>query len=267
MGSTEKSEGICTKCSRLCFNTTLLFAFLFFVMIIVLHSYASEWNYLVNPGSWDILQGFSNFFAAMFAIFYLAASLVILRRYCTTKRLCRLDNCSFYILTTGIFVLGLVGRDFVNRAYDAHAEDFKYACAELALADKLPQNSLLAEINQVYHNAEGLLCTTECPCAFRGGLNDFDTGLGPAIPSDGGNRRSLRFVTDPVGPTTVRKCATYKDRVFAGDEDKLWQYEEIFMQVEEDHACSGICMGIDDKPFDYFLFSNVNDGVPLATCR
>lgn len=26
-------------------------------------------------------------------------------------------------------------------------------------------------------------------------------------------------------------------------------------------------MGIDDKPFDYFLFSNVNDGVPLATCR
>lgn len=191
-------------------------------MIIVLHSYSSKWNYLVNPGSWDILQGFSNFFTAMFAIFYLAASLVILRRYCTTKRLCRLDNCSFYILTTGIFVLGLVGRDYVHLAAETHKDDFSYSCAELALGDSLPVNSLLAEINQVYHNAEALLCTLECPCGFRGGLTDFNGGVEPAVPADDGDRRSLRFVTDPAGPTTVRKCATYKDRVYAGDEDKLW---------------------------------------------
>ena len=151
---------------------TLIAAFICFIIVIVLHSYASEWNFFLNPGTWEILAGFSNFFAAMFAIFYLAASLVILRRYCTTKRLCRLDNCSFYLLTTGIFVLGLMGRDYVDIAAYTLKQDFKYSCAELALSDGIPKNSLLAEVNQVYHNAEELLCSNECPCGYRGAVPD-----------------------------------------------------------------------------------------------
>ena len=31
--------------------------------------------------------------------------------------------------------------------------------------------------------------------------------------------------------------------------------------------CAGVCNGIDQKPFDLFLFSNVNDGVPVSSCR
>lgn len=258
----KNSEGIYSRCTRICFNATLVFAFIFFVMIIVLHSYTSNWNYLLNKGTQEIVEGFSNFFIVMFAIFYFVVSLVILRRYCSTKRLCRLDNCSFYILTTGIFVLGIVGRDYVNLAAEAHNDDFKYSCAELALADGVPKNSLLAEINQVYHNAESLLCTAECPCAYRSGGTWY-----PTDQANAGGDRMLALVTDPVGPTNVRKCATYNDRVYSGDEDKLWQYEEVFMAIEEDHDCSGICLGIDEKPYDYHLFSNVNDGVPLETCR
>jgi hypothetical protein len=77
----QKSEGLCAKCSRLCFNVTLLFTFIFFVMIPFLHSYTSGWNFLLAPGSWDLVKGFCNFFAVMFVILYLVAGLVILKRW------------------------------------------------------------------------------------------------------------------------------------------------------------------------------------------
>jgi len=276
----KKSEGLCAKCSRLCFNMTLLIAFIFFIMIPVLHSYTSGWNFLVTPGSWDLVKGFCNFFAVMFTILYLTAGLVILKRWYQSRRLCRLDNCSFYILTLGIFVLGLVGQDYIEKAKMSQAEDFSYTCAELALADGVAPNSFLAEINQVYRNADALLCSDECPCGLRGSLASM--GIGPVMPPDGGwpvdNNdplpdddddlpRMLRYNIEDNGPTSVRKCPTYLDRVYGGDEDKQWQYEEVFQQLEEDTECSGICDGLDDSPYEFFLFSNVNNGEPKVTCR
>ena len=72
---------------------------------------------------------------------------------------------------------------------------------------------------------------------------------------------------DDAGPTVVRKCNSYLDDVYYGDEDKLWQFEELFERLEEDFECSGICTGIEDDPLSLYVFSNVNNGSPKVTCK
>ena len=105
----KKPETGCHKCQRICFNIGLLLSFIFFIIIPILHSYATSYNYLMQPAKWALIQGFCDFFIASFAILYLFASLTIFVRYYQKRRLCRMDNCSFYIFTAGIFALGLVG--------------------------------------------------------------------------------------------------------------------------------------------------------------
>ena len=130
----------------------------------------------------------------------------------------------------------------------------------------MAKDSFIAEMNQVYRNAEDLLCSSDCPCGLR--LSVTDLNPGPVMPPDGGWEdgdgplRMLRFETADDGPTKVSNCPNYLEKVFGGDEDKQWQYEEIFAKVEEGQVCSGICNQIDDEALDYFLFSNINDGVP-----
>ena len=89
----------------------------------------------------------------------------------------------------------------------------------------------------------------------------------PVEPEDGGDRRQLSLRIDDAGATTVRKCDTYMKDVMQDDEDKLWQFEELLVIMEEDMMCAGICSGIEDEPPELYPFSNVNNGEPTETCR
>ena len=129
----KKAESSCHKCQRICFNVALLMSFIFFIIIPILHSYTSSFNFLMQPAKWALIQGFVDFFIASFAILYFIASLTIFVRFYRKNRLCRLDNCSFYIFTAGIFALGLVGKNYIEESLKAHNEDFNYTCAELEL--------------------------------------------------------------------------------------------------------------------------------------
>ncbi len=52
---------------------------------------------------------------------------------------------------------------------------------------------------------------------------------------DSEGRRTLKNAQiDLNGATTVRKCNDYMSRVFADDEDKQWQFEEVLLTLEED---------------------------------
>ena len=81
--------------------------------------------------------------------------------------------------------------------------------------------------------------------------------------------RSLRIYTDDGGATTVKRCLDYFDDVFEQNEDAKWQFEETFEELENKEHCSGICNGISDdtKPYERFIFSNVNNGEPEESCR
>ena len=118
---------------RVCFNIGLLLCFIFFIIIPVLHSYATSLNFMMQPAKWGLLLGFLDFCIASFAILYLCASLTIFVRYYQKRRLCRMDNCSFYIFTAGIFILGLVGHNYIEKSMAMHNSDFNYTCAELEL--------------------------------------------------------------------------------------------------------------------------------------
>ena len=105
-------------------------------------------------------------------------------------------------------------------------------------------------MNQIYRRARSVMCDEKCPCGML-----LET-------------KPLGIVTDNEGPTSVDRCEKYyMSDVFGDDEDKRWQFEEAFALIEEEHVCSGICNGVNDEPLDIFLFSNVNDGLPLVSCR
>lgn len=104
-------------------------ALVFFVMIPVLHMYAANLNFAMPPSSWKLLSYFSDFFLGAFAIIYLIASITICGRFYVKRRLCRMDNCTFYIFTVGIFILSLLGLDYIHEASIRHTEDFASSCA------------------------------------------------------------------------------------------------------------------------------------------
>lgn len=217
--------------------------------------------------SWDLVQGFGQFFLVIFAFFYFGASLTILCRFYSTRRLCRVDNCSFYITSIGIFTLAMVGISYIDKANEYHKQDFSYTCAQLSLDDDIPSDSFLKEVNHIYRNASSLLCNQDCPCGLRDGvggirlLSEFDDY------TDGNYLRQLRVFKDDNGATSVDQCPAYIDKVMQGDDDKQWQFEDVFAMIERDNKCSGICNGIEDQPVDFYLFSNINDGIPSKTCK
>ena len=104
------------RCCRVTFNIGLLAAFIFFMLIPALNSYASTWNYAMPPATWKLVMGFTDFFAAGFGIIYLIGAITVMVRFCHKRRLCRMDNCAFYIFTVGVFILAGIGVEFTDVA-------------------------------------------------------------------------------------------------------------------------------------------------------
>ena len=162
----------------------------------------------------------------------------------------------------------MVGISYIEKANEYHTEDFKFTCAQLSLDEDVPDDSFLKEVNHIYHNASNLLCSASCPCGLRDGLDgrmlsEFDNNGDDELD----HLRQLRVFKEAEGATSVDKCGHYLQKVFNDDEDKQWQFQDVLEEMEEDNQCSGICNGIEDAPADFFLFSNVNDGVPQKSCR
>ena len=174
----RKKEGACHKCQRISFNITLTVCFCFYIVIPGVHSYANSWNFVMEPEFWTLLMGFCDFLIAAFAILYFIASIIILFRYYQKRRLCRVDNCSFYIFSLGFFVLSLLGLKYTQKSLDEHQDDFNVSCAQLALGKNISPDSFFREVHQVYKNAAGLLCSAECPCGLRLNPNDGNLGAG-----------------------------------------------------------------------------------------
>jgi len=146
----------------------------------------------------------------MFVIFYSGVSLAIFCRFHQKRRLCRTDNCSFYISTAGVFVLAMVGISYIEKANEYHTEDFKFTCAQLSLDEDVPDDSFLKEVNHIYHNASNLLCSASCPCGLRDGLDgrmlsEFDNHGDDELD----HLRQLRVFKEAEGATSVDKCGHY----------------------------------------------------------
>mmetsp|Transcript_21150 Transcript_21150/g.26070 ORF Transcript_21150/g.26070 Transcript_21150/m.26070 type:complete len:211 (+) Transcript_21150:37-669(+) len=199
------------RCCRVTFNVGLIVAFLFFILIPAMNSYASSWSYAMPPTRWKMLLGFTDLFVAGFGIIYMITAIIVFLRFCHKRRICRMDNCAFYIFTVGVFVLSGIGIEYIERAQETHRNDFSASCAQLALKSGIAEDSFLAEADLVYDNANNLLCSARCPCALRGEVRNLEAD---------NQLRILKYFKDRDGPTSVPKCDSYLDKVYGGDEDK-----------------------------------------------
>ena len=79
-------------------------------------------------------------------------------------------------------------------------------------------------INQVYHDANLLLCGPSCKCGKKGQrlLADFDDeNFSQTFHSD--YERQLKAILTQVdGPTKVVKCENYETDVMNEDDDYIW---------------------------------------------
>jgi hypothetical protein len=96
--------------------------------------------------------------------------------------------------------------------------------------------NLLLEMDWVYDVSQDLLCGKKCPCNLA---MTNSTNLTLSVPN---------------GAFNVFKCPNSPVK---SDSD----FSEIFTEVETTSQCSGIC-----KMSPYFIYSNVNNGVPTQRC-
>ena len=118
MAKKESEKSKATRCARVTVNVSLIVAFIFFILIPVMQSYSASSHFIMNPSAWNLVKGFTDFFIVGFAFIYLMTSLIVLFRFYFKRRLCRMDNCSFYIFTIGIFALSMVGNKYINEKSD-----------------------------------------------------------------------------------------------------------------------------------------------------
>lgn len=95
---------------------------------------------------------------------------------------------------------------------------------------------LLFDLNKAYSSSQSLLCGLKCPCNL-------------AIT----NSTDLTLSVDK-GAFNVFKCPNSNIK---SDSD----FSEVFTHLENQSGCAGIC-----KQSPYYVYSNVNNGVPSKRC-
>ena len=113
MKEAQKAQSCCQKFVRITYMVMLVLAFVTFICIPGLHSYASSTHYIMSPHSWKMLKAATESLVSIFCIFYFAVAVVVFCKFCQSRRLCRMDNCAFYIFTIGLLTMSLLGYDYV----------------------------------------------------------------------------------------------------------------------------------------------------------
>ena len=93
------------------------------------------------------MRGFAEFFIATFSMLYILSCCIVATNFYMKRRLCKLQNCTFYIFSLGILIMGIMGLRYTDEALTAHLEDFSYSCSQLAIEDGVPSDSFLAQAN------------------------------------------------------------------------------------------------------------------------
>eukprot|EP00349_Pseudokeronopsis_sp_Brazil_P008578 CAMPEP_0202964820 /NCGR_PEP_ID=MMETSP1396-20130829/8914_1 /ASSEMBLY_ACC=CAM_ASM_000872 /TAXON_ID= /ORGANISM="Pseudokeronopsis sp., Strain Brazil" /LENGTH=211 /DNA_ID=CAMNT_0049687209 /DNA_START=169 /DNA_END=804 /DNA_ORIENTATION=+ len=103
------------------------------------------------------------------------------------------------------------------------------------------QSGMMYQIDTMYSDGEGILCTSACPCD----ANSADWG------AEGDD-----MVTSSLGQSKLTDCPV--DGISDYDSD---HYEDLLVTLESYTDCAGMCT----VP-KYYLFSEVDKGPPSSTC-
>lgn len=99
---------------------------------------------------------------------------------------------------------------------------------------------MIYELDQIFKGGQEILCTDKCPCNVDSGI--FSTEI------------AAEMVTNNMGATRLDQCPYESAIINATQRAKYYPILEI---LETDWQCAGFC-----EDGDYYLFSDVRNGVP-----
>ncbi|KAL4473154.1 hypothetical protein ABPG72_007384 [Tetrahymena utriculariae] len=112
--------------------------------------------------------------------------------------------------------------------------------------EQCTQQSILIQLQQLNHKSSLTLCQNDCLCNFQGtqdeasklGINNYDH--------------------KDSSPVRVQECQIFENFNLENQNDN----SQILKFLEEVFGCSGFC-----SQNSYYLFSNLNDGIPNGDCK
>lgn len=108
------------------------------------------------------------------------------------------------------------------------------------------KSGMIYELDQIFVGGQDILCTDKCPCNVDSGI--FSTEV------------AATMETNDMGATRLDQCPYESSVVNSAQRAKYYPILEI---LETDWQCAGFC-----TDGDYYLFSDVRNGVPVnGNCK
>ncbi|KAL4429676.1 hypothetical protein ABPG74_017085 [Tetrahymena malaccensis] len=187
------------------------------------------------------VRNLSGYFTAALLIGFIYGILLVIWAILGLVGICKNVKCLLFTYNFGIFVFLLIPiailviSVLICTNMDSYKNDTN--CTQY---DKFAQ---LAELNAKSYQT---LCQSNCQCDFEG------------TPSQAQQLGITNFVNSDTGPIKVQECNAFD--LF--DLDHQDSNSDLLQQMEEAFGCSGFC-----STNNYFVFSNVNEGIPDGDCR
>ncbi|KAL4473150.1 hypothetical protein ABPG72_007380 [Tetrahymena utriculariae] len=187
------------------------------------------------------IQNFSDYFAVALLIGFIYGILLLIWAILGLIGICK--NVKYLLFTNnfGIFVFLLIPiailviSIIISVNMDSYKNDTN--CTEYDIFAQL------AELNTKSYQT---LCQKNCQCDFEGTqLEAQQLGI-------------TNFLNSDSGPARVQECLVFD--LF--DLDHQDSNSDTLKEMEQSFGCSGFC-----STNKYFVFSNVNDGIPNGDCK
>lgn len=181
-----------------------------------------------------IVEDYTLMYEAIYAVFCLLYFLMFLwlcASYKMSHRLCTFNNIVFVIAGCGYVSMTstLLGESY--DALSAMRAATEQDCSQFVFG-------WFADMHNEYETSGKTFCSPQCPCNWAIHFDSSDANY------------------DMAGAHNYQHCS--EENVTAAiDPD----HEKLFSQLEEKYFCAGLCA----NP-GHFVFSNVNNGIPDATC-
>lgn len=102
------------------------------------------------------------------------------------------------------------------------------------------------DLEKIYQQGDKTLCSKACPCKAAPSKWTADVGK--------------KMVTGDMGESKITECAAHNfPKQVKSD---MNHYKGLMTIIETDFNCAGMC-----NLSDFYLFTNVNRGIPKHTCK
>ena len=161
-----KDKGCCSRITEQIFKFFLICSMLALLGFFwIQHSMQGD-KYLISPEKKDIFRAMMKFFVILFIILYLIMSAQVFMKYREKRKICSLTNCIFSSCSLLMLYFCFWIGENIREDKVKYFKDFNKTC--FAIENTLDNTSVFQEADQIVSRASSLICSTACPCMFKG---------------------------------------------------------------------------------------------------